>query len=242
MDKQKRTIHTARTMMYEELAKVIYGSDNKENFLESLNRNAANKKTSKNQIMTNAALISLYNLNAEYIPFKCFIHFWGLCNEEELPTLTLLYAIANDYLLKESIDVINSIAIGEKVDKLLLEENIKQYHNNRFSPKTISSTARNILSSWKQAGYISKDKKAIRINKNITYKLAAFSLLMAYLNNDRGYFILNSKFVKALAIGEDKVKELAFEASKRDILKFQNIGSVLVITFNSLFNRLNIYE
>ena len=63
---------------------------------------------------------------------------------------------------------------------------------------------------------------------------------MAYFNGDKGDFILSSRWVQALAISESKVRELASEAAKRDLLQYQYAGSVTTVSFNNLFKILNI--
>jgi hypothetical protein len=67
------------------------------------------------------------------------------------------------------------------------------------------------------------------------------ALLMSYLNGDRGDFILASKWVKALGIEDAQVRNLAFEASKRELMQYQSSGSVTTITFQNLLQKLGIH-
>ncbi len=238
--KLKSTVHTARTIMFEELSRVINSTIDDNKYIDSLNDNIAGKQTKTNQKRTNSALLSLYKLDINYTPFLCFKYFWQMADEKELPIITLLYAICNDYLLNESTDVILSTPIGEKVEKLKLEENIELFNPNKYTPKTKGSSTRNLISSWKQAGYISNDKLCTRKEQNHTYRTVAFAFLMAYLSGERGDFILSSKWVKTLALNDSRIREFASEASKRDLLKYQYAGNVSVISFDNLFKRLNI--
>ncbi|MCB0520341.1 MAG: hypothetical protein H6577_03630 [Lewinellaceae bacterium] len=237
---QLTTIHTARTLMFAELARVMDHGIQDDSYLDALEDNVANKTTKTNLKFTNQLLTRLYCFEINDLAFKCFKHFWQLATEQEQPILALLYALGNDYLLSESAVVVMSTPLGEKVAVEKLEENLEQYHPGRFSPKTRRSVAQNIASSWKQAGFITGKVKNIRTQPEVTYLVTAFALLLAYLHGDRGDFMLNSKWVKALGIGEDKVRELAFEAAKRDYLQYQSAGEVTTISFNNLLTQLGI--
>jgi hypothetical protein len=130
--------------------------------------------------------------------------------------------------------------MGEKVSIEKLETNLEAHHPGRFSDNTRRSVAQNIASSWKQAGFITGKVKNIRTQPEVDYLVVAFALLLSYLNGDRGDFMLNSKWVKALGVGEDKVRELAFEAAKRDYLQYQSAGEVTTISFQKLLDKLDI--
>lgn len=234
------TIHTSRTLMFTELSKVMDHALHDDRYLESLNENIVNKLTKSNQKKTTSLLKLLYDFDVSFPPFVCFKYFWQITDVKNKPILSLLYALSKDYLLGESMYVILSTGIGEKVRIEKLEENIEMHHPKRFTEKTRLSVARRIASSWKQAGYITGKVKNIRTQPNHCYHSVAFAFLMAYLNGDRGDFILSGKWVQALAISESLIRELANEAAKRDLLQYQYAGSVTTISFNNLFKKLNI--
>jgi hypothetical protein len=235
------TIHTSRTLMFAELARVMEFAAQDDTYLDSLNDNVTNKLTKSNQEKTNRYLTQLYGFDLNSAAFKCFKHFWQGAGEGDKPILALLYAVGNDYLLSESSSVVMSTSIGEKVTIEKLEENLDAHHPNRFSDNTRRSVAQNIASSWKQAGFITGKVKNIRTQPEVDYLVVAFALLLAYLNGDRGDFLLKSKWAKALGIGEDKIRELAFEAAKRDLLQYQSAGEVTTISFQKLLDKLSIH-
>ncbi len=226
--------------MFTELSKVMDHALHDDRYLESLNENIVNKLTKSNQKKTTSLLKLLYDFDVSFPPFVCFKYFWQIADVKNKPILSLLYALSKDYLLGESMYVILSTGIGEKVRIEKLEENIEARHPKRFTEKTRLSVARRIASSWKQAGYITGKVKNIRTQPNHCYHSVAFAFLMAYLNGDRGDFILSGKWVQALAISESLIRELANEAAKRDLLQYQYAGSVTTISFNNLFKKLNI--
>ncbi|SFW90367.1 hypothetical protein [Chitinophaga sancti] len=239
VEKQK-TIHTSRTMMFVELSKVMDHAIHDDIYIDSLNQNIVNKKTKNNQDKTTGYLKQLYGFNLSYQPFKFFKYFWQISAEKDKPLLTLLFAIGQDYLLGESYVVIASTKLGDKVTIEKIQENIEGHHPNKFSENTKRSLAQNIASSWKQAGFISGKVKNIRVQPEIGYHAVAYAFLLAYCNGDRGDFILTSKWVKALCLSDSHLREIAIDASKRDLLQYQFAGSVTAISFTNLFTKLGI--
>jgi len=235
-----KTIHTSRTIMFAELAKVMDHAIQDDTYLDSLSHNVINKKTKSGIIKTTGFLKTLYGFDLTYFPFRALKYFWQISDEKDKPLLALLYAIGRDYLLVESIAVIIDTKPSEKVSVEKLEENIESYYPKRYSENTRKSLAQNIASSWKQAGFITGKVKNIRTQPDISYHIVAFAFFMAYLNELRGDFILTSKWVKALSLGDNVVRELAIESAKRDLLQYQYAGNVTSISFNNLLTKLEI--
>ena len=237
---KEETIHTSRTMMFEELSKVMDHAIEDDKYLDSLNENIANKLTKSNQIKTARYLKQLYDFDFARISFIVFKYFWQISEPSSRPLLTLLYGLNKDYLLIESISVITDTKVGEKASIEKFEENIEKYHPGRFTDKTRLSVAQNIASSWKQAGFITGRVKNIRTQPVITYQVVAFAFVLAYFHKQRGDFILSSKWSKALCLGYLQLRELALEAAKRDLLQYHYAGNVTSISFSNLFNKLGI--
>jgi hypothetical protein len=239
--KQKiNTIHTARTMMFLELERIMDFSYDNDNYIEALNENVFGKKSSDGIRQTGSFLKRLYGFELNDQSFVVFKYLWKNTNTSNKPILALLLAIKNDDLLAESIQVLESKTLGEKVSIELFEEVIENFHPKKYTDNTRKSLAQNIASSWKQAGFILGKVKNIRVQPEIDYSVVAFALFLGYLDNLRGEFLFNSKYTRALSIPESKLRDLAFEASKRDLLSYQFAGSVTTITFNQLFKTLNI--
>jgi hypothetical protein len=236
------TIHTARTLMFEELSKVMDFSIEKDNYHQSMVNNVFGKKSEDGIKKTTNFLTQLYSLDSNYIPFKILKYFWLNTDDSEKPIIALLFAIHNDYLLSESISVISESKLNEKVEVEKIETNIEKYHPNRFTKNTLRSVAQNIASSWKQAGFITGKVKNIRTQPEISYNVVAFAFLISYLNDLRGDFIISSKWVKALCLNETQLRELAIEASKRGLIQYQFSGNVTSVTCNELFKKLEIND
>jgi hypothetical protein len=238
--KQSITIHTARTIMFHELSKVMDFSVELDNYFDSMSNNVFGKKSQNGIKQTSNFLTQLYSFDSSSPKFKAFKYFWMECDDNEKMLITLISALGNDYLLQESISVIANCKIGDKTAIELLMDNIEKYHSRRFTEKTLRSVAQNIASSWKQAGFITGKVKNIRSQPQITYKVIAFAMLLSFLDGERGDFIMHSKCVNALCLSETKLRELAVEASKRDYLQYQFAGNITAITFDNLINKIGI--
>ena len=235
------TIHTSRTLMFAELSKVMTHSLEDDKYFDSLSENIANKLTKSNQIKTARYLKQLYDFDLSNAAFVAFKYFWQITDIDDKAQLALLYGLNKDYLLIESIPVIADTPVGDKVSIEKFEENIEKNHPGRFTANTRLSVAQNIASSWKQTGFITGKVKNTRTQPNISYHSVAFAFLMSYFNEDRGDFIITSKWSKALCLGNAQLRGLAIEAAKRDLLQYQYAGSVTAISFNNLFIKLGIY-
>jgi hypothetical protein len=234
------TIHTSRTIMFAEVAKVMDYSIENNNFLESLGLNVTGKKSSSGVEKTANYLRLLYGFDLNNKYFTAFKYFWSIVESADKPSLAFIYAINHDDLLAESMYVMLETKPGSKATIELFEQNIETYHPNKYSDNTRRSMAQNIASSWKQAGFLVGKVKNIRTQPAITYNVACFAFFMAYLKGDRGEFIWKSIGVKSLFLGETRLRELAVECAKRDLMQYQYAGSVTAISFSNLLNKLNI--
>ncbi|HPX79172.1 MAG: hypothetical protein GX281_07385 [Bacteroidales bacterium] len=228
-----KTIHTSRTIMFAELSQVMNHSIENSDFDDILTSNVFNKLSNRNLIKTNSYLKQLYGLDKKDLLFSCFKHYWTLVGNEKKSILALLFALSNDFLLQESIDLVVNTNVGERVAIEKFDDNIEKYHQGRYSDNTRRSAAQNVASSWKQAGYLQGKVKNIRVQPAHDYYTVAFALLLSYLHGDRGEYILLSKWVKALAINTEELRNLIKEAAKRDLLQYQYGGNVTVISFEN---------
>ena len=235
-----KTIHTSRTIMFAELQKVMDYAIENNDYADILSQNVTRKKTQSGQDKTTGYLKSLYGFDVNNPSFQAFRYFWSIVDVSEEPLLSFIYAINHDTMLEESVSVVQETPIGEKVTVERLEENIEKYHPARYSDATRRSMAQNIGSSWKQAGFIVGKVKNIRTQPEINYSVACFAYLMAYIKGARGEFIWNNIGVKSLCMSEIRLRELAIECAKQDLMQYQYAGSVTAISFNHLLSKIGI--
>ena len=238
--KKPKSIHGARTIMVAELEKVMAFSQEHGHYLESMGNNVFGKRSSDGIRQTKGFLKGLYKFDNNDPLFAAFKYFWTISDSSEKPLIAFVYAINNDELLAESIEVLQKIKLGDKVAIEYFEDVIEKFHPNHYSVNTRKSMAQNIASSWKQAGFIEGKIKNIRVHPEITYRVACLAFLLAYLKGDRGEFIWNSIGANALCLYESKLRELATECAKKDLMQYQYAGSVTAISFTNLLNKIGI--
>jgi hypothetical protein len=235
------SVHTSRTMMFAELGKVMDYSMANGNFMESLQQNITGKKSSSGAEKTAGFLKTLYGFDINYPPFKAFRYFWNNSETNIKPILTFIYAVNHDYLLAESIEVVNNTRTGNKVSIESFEENLEKFHPIKYSPNTRKSIAQNIASTWKQAGFIEGKVKNIRKQPEINYVVACFAFLLAWMKGESGDFTWENCGVKALCLGETRLRELAAECARKDLLQYQFAGGVTAFSFENLLKKLEIH-
>ncbi len=237
-----KTIHTSRTMMYAELEKVMSFSLDGKQIVDSLEKNITGKKSASGVKKSATYLKHLYGFDNDNPSFSAFKYFWENSEPLQRPLLAFIYAMNNDDLLAESIDVIRNSFLSEKVSIELFENQVELFHPQKYSINTRKSMAQNIASSWKQAGFIEGKVKNIRIQPQIDHLIACFAFLMAYLKGDRGDYIWISPGVRSLCLNESRLRELAIECGKRGLMNYQSSGNVTNIGFHDLFKKLKIHE
>ena len=227
--------------MFSELEKVMSFSMESGQYLDAMADNVFGKKSSDGVKQTKGFLKRLYGFDSQYPPFAAFMYFWKMSEPNEKPLIAFLYAVNQDNLLAESVQVLQNVKLGTKVAVEHFEEIVEKYHPNQYSIITKHSIGKNLASSWKQAGFIEGKVKNIRIQPEITYRTACFAFLLAYLNGDRGDFIWNNIGVNALCLHESKLRALAIECAKNDLMQYQYAGSVTAINFTNLLNKMGIH-
>ena len=120
-----KTIHTSRTIMFAELSQVMNHSIENSDFDDILTSNVFNKLSNRNLIKTNSYLKQLYGLDKKDLLFSCFKHYWTLVGNEKKSILALLFALSNDFLLQESIDLVVNTNVGERVAIEKFDDNIE---------------------------------------------------------------------------------------------------------------------
>jgi hypothetical protein len=237
-----QSVHTSRTLMLAELKDLMAQALETQDFTKAMEDNATGKRTKVNQSKTHSYLRNLYDLNPRLPRFQALVSFWKMAPESDHRLLALLYAIGKDFLLAESVQLLIGAPMGKKVATEDFRELVLKNHPNRYSLITLQSVAKNLASSWKQAGYLRGMYKNERVRVTPSYYVLTFAMLLAYLNGVRGQFILTSPTVEVLCLSDQQLRELAFEATKRDLMRFQSAGVVTAVSFDHLMEKIGLHE
>src|SRR5690606_33007908 len=211
-------------------------------YAKAMEANVFGKKSADGIKQTSNFLSRIYLFDPNASKFKAFKHFWKISTQEDRPLLTFLFAFTQDHLLFESAEVVQKTPLGDKVSVDAFKENLEQHYPGKYSPVTSHSIGKNLASSWKQAGYIQGKTQNIRVQPDISYKVAAFAFCLAFLEGDRGEFILKNPIVRVLCLNETILRELAIEAARQDLLQYRCGGSVTSFAFAQWLSKLQIFN
>ena len=236
----KRSVHTGRTLMLEELTKLIEAApfaSNVNDYNEAIiDQNCLLKRSSSSREITAKFLTELYSLDPTLCIFRTLLFFWNR-DEEGRPLLALLCAICRDRVLKQSFKEIKSLELNAKVQKKVMEELIDEMEPNRFSESTLQSMTRNILSSWTKSGHLNGRSEKIRIQAKATPATVAYAIYLGYLTGERGPALFETEYMNINDCSKDTAIELAENASARGWIVFKRIGNVMEISLPNLITK-----
>jgi hypothetical protein len=118
---------------------------------------------------------------------------------------------------------------------LLLREEMEQAFEeqfpDRYSPATLRSLAQNVNGTWTDAGYLQGRSKKRRTEPDIRPGNVAFALFMGYLQGATGNRLFNTEWTKLLGCRQERLLELARQASHSGLLNFKHSSEVVEVTF-----------
>lgn len=235
------SIHTRRTMMYDELYKLLSFIDKpdakKEDYIKAIyENNCLGKRSGSNRSYSAKYLEELYALDPSLLVFRVLRFFWER-DEIGRPLLALLCALTRDPLLRISISYIYSLGENQQIAKNELEKHISDHLPDRYSDNTLSSIGRNVLSTWTKSGHLKGRAKKIRTKAAATPGSVAYALLLSYLTGARGEYLFNTQYTRVLDCSYSELLDLAEEASRRGWIVLKRIGEVIEVQFPSLLTK-----
>jgi len=236
----KAGVHIRRTMMLSELQLLFpvtaLSSTLEEYKAEIIDHNCLNKPTKNACKYTFGPLKELYTLDMNVPLFRVFRQLWDI-EPSAQAFLALQLTYARDPLFRIGRDYILSHSPGEQIHR---DEMMAVYEKNepeRFTPTSLCSVAKNVNSSWTQAGFLKGRRKKIRQTPNISPVNVVYALFQGYLHGLSGERLFNSQWIKLLNIPLEKLKELASAAAMRGLIDYKESGGVIEIRFNDYLNQ-----
>jgi hypothetical protein len=238
---QRSGVHSARTMMLEELRLLLSYVDDpqadKSVYVQAIEKeNCLSKRSGKTRSLTTRHLVDLYGLDPSITIFHALRFFWKR-DPDGHPLLALLCAFARDSLLRGSATFIQNHSPGRIVSRQALEDFIDHQEPGRFSKATLKSTAQNINSTWTQSGHLQGRAKKVRTQAKATPGSVSYALLLGYLNGFRGESIFKTEYAKLLDCSFHHAIELATEASQKGWIVFKHLGEVIEVLFPNVLSQ-----
>jgi hypothetical protein len=196
-------------------------------------QNVLGKPTQTTRKRTVQRLAELYRLDPTMPVFRLLRHFWA-AGASGRPLLAYLAAAARDPLLREMTPFVIALPVGAAITPGQIVSHLQDRHPARFRPTTLLSTARNLASSWTQAGYLSGKMSKQRTRPVATPPVVTFALLLGHLCGLRGKRLLETVWTRMLDRTPAEILDLAAEASRQGWINYKAAGSVVEITFPGL--------
>ena len=231
------TVHTSRTVMFKELEELLDHAPKKTSKEEYhsliVDSNILAKPTVSSLNKTANYITKLYTLDIHVPIFRLLRYFWQ-SDKEGHALLAFLCASSRDSLLRDATRVVLSVSTGQNVSLDSIKSELQNKYPDRFSPRTLHSTAQNIASSFQQSGHLTGRRVKIRSNPTVTTANMAYALLLGYLTGTRGQNLFETEWAKLLDIPKDRVVSFASQAHRLGWMEYRNIGNVVDISFNNL--------
>jgi len=232
--------HTTRTMMLDELVMLlesVSASGTADDYsFATVEGNVTDKKTAATRRNTIQRLRELYALDSAIVIFRILRRLWFL-DSDGRPVLALLCALARDPLLRVSAPVVLSLKAGEELSRQELTQALQTAGGDRWNDDTLDKIARNVSSSWLQSGHLRGRVRKIRQRITPTPIVAAFALILGYLEGVRGNQLFRTLWTKCLDVTPGELIQLAKDAKRFGILDLKQAGDVVEIGFSSLLTR-----
>lgn len=238
----ENSTHTARTIMLNELT-ILLDWVSKTHALRStyissiLEDNCLQKRSISNRKITTRHLIDLYSLDTSTTVFRSLRYLWSR-DEISRPLLAYLCASTRDSILHDMAMKVVELPIGARIASEDTSRWLDEKYAGRFSKVTVRSIAKNLNSTWTQAGYLEGKVTKSKTKPIVAAGSVAYALFLAYLSGSRGTELFESKYVKMLNSSTPDIISLAHDASQRGWITFNRIGDVVDIRFTNFLNQL----
>jgi hypothetical protein len=201
-----------------------------------MDENVLGKATTSGREWAFRQLRRFYALDPQSLLFRAMRDLWEH-DPNGQPLLALLCALARDPVLRASAAVIVGSAPGEVVMTSDFQAAIESKFPATYKENTLRKTARNVASSWDQAGYLHQERRRSKVRTRVhpTSASTAYALMLGYLQGGRGQALFDTLWVRVLDHqAPSHLPDLAAAASQQGMLELRQAGGVIEVGFRGL--------
>lgn len=229
--------HTSRTMMLEELARVLDATApdarRAEYAAAIVDSNCLSKPTASTRRLTNQRLGELYGLDPAIPLFRVLRKLWDI-SPDGRPLLAVLAAMARDPLLAATCPAVVAMPENEELRRDALKTALHAVVGDRLNESTLEKVCRNAASTWAQSGHLEGRtfKKRRKVLPSAT--AVTFAIYLAHAAGFRGADIFASGWLRVLDCDPSQARALALDAKRSGLLDLRMAGDVVELNLSRL--------
>ncbi len=229
--------HAARSMMFLEMRALFLAlpvAVTKSDFTRAvIEENVLEKPTLTSRKKSLRHLIELYGMDPSKALFRVL---WELGHKDmdSLPQLCLVCAYARDPQLRQSLELIRTLRIGQVLVRTDMEAHLEVGFPGRFSPAMKKSMAQNVNTTWTYGGHLKGRRKKIRQLPEPRPVSAAYAVFVGYLTGLRGETLLDSAYSALVSSNRSQLQSALSLASAKGLLSLKQAGGVVEFDFSAL--------
>lgn len=195
--------------------------------------NLLGKRTYATRKLTAQRLSELYGLDPAIPVFRVLRRLWD-SDHAGRPLLAFLVAFARDPLLRTTTEAVLPVPLGRPVTTSNIDAALNERLGTRLNPSVRHKVARNVGSSWTQAGHLQGRASKHRTKPVASPSAACMALLLGYATGLRGLALLTSDWARILDASYSELNQLVHAANRVGLLNFRQIGDVIEVQFPAL--------
>ena len=231
--------HTSRTLLLADLQPVLAACPSwsvlEDYRREIVQNNAAGKDTLSSRERTFRYLRELYALELENPSFRAFRRLWER-DVESRPTMALLFALSRDRTFSATIPAVVPLEVADRVNSDDLATAVETAFPGVYSESIRAKVGRNALSSWQQAGYLTRmnRRSVVRGPVRPGPGAVAIALVLASIDGRTGERMFEADIVAVLSASSTVLHDRAHECARRGWLGYRSRGTVTEVDLSAL--------
>lgn len=229
--------HMARSMMLDEMRQLVEALpleaslDDYRSAIEE--RNLLGKPTQSSRKKSFRHLVELYGLDWKKPLFRTMRR---LAKDQpaDLPLLAMLCVYCRDPQLRQSFELIESLAPGTVLPRERMEQHLEEGFPGQFSAAMKKSLAQNVNTTWTCCGHLDGRARKVRSLPRPGWAASTYAMFVGYLLGLRGDVLLNSVFSRLVAAQPAQLAAHLATAASRHWLRLRHAGGVIEIDFSEL--------
>ena len=197
-----------------------------------LEDNVLHKAAASTREKTFKFLRRLYALDSNVCLFREFRRLSRFASDDAR-LLAGLLAMAREPLLRQCLDMVLTVPVGESIGRQKFEDWIRSQAPGQYSESMYVSFSHNLYGSFFQMGYLgpSAGKSRGRIRPKVSVASATYAAFLDWLHVMSGVALLQGSYSTALDLGNDEHIALLTAAGRQGLLKAAYSGGVLDLNF-----------